>query len=146
MVNLAHIQVKAITFKSPKNLTISSETMAFLNENEFVVISDDEIETLTHDSSLQRPIATVRPLQVVSEEEVAVRVERPPTPYPLIPDIPVIPDEIEFEDIRRDAELSLSGASSVRHESDVEEDFRPDYHAADEGHGINEALDDFRHQ
>ncbi|KAF5889063.1 Translocation protein SEC62, partial [Clarias magur] len=115
MVNLAYIQVKAITFKSPKNLTISSETMAFLNE-------------------------------VVSEEEVAVRVERPPTPYPLIPDIPVIPDEIEFEDIRRDAELSVSGASSVRHESDVEEDFHLDYHAADEGHGINEALDDFRYQ
>ncbi|KAF5894275.1 Uncharacterized protein DAT39_016037 [Clarias magur] len=43
---------------SPKNLTISSETMAFLNDNEIIVISDVEIETLTPDSSLQRPIAT----------------------------------------------------------------------------------------
>ncbi|KAF5902176.1 Retina-specific copper amine oxidase, partial [Clarias magur] len=56
--------------------------MAFLNENEIVVISDVEIETLTHDSSLQRPIATVRPLPV-PEEEVDVRVRRNPTPFPV---------------------------------------------------------------
>ncbi|KAF5891870.1 Thymidylate synthase, partial [Clarias magur] len=81
--------------------------MAFLNDNEITVISDVEIETLTPDSSLQRPIATVRPLQAVPEEEVAVQVRRNPTPYPVFPINPVIPDDIEFEDILRDEEISV---------------------------------------
>ncbi|KAF5888127.1 putative bifunctional dihydrofolate reductase-thymidylate synthase [Clarias magur] len=84
--------------------------------------------------------------QAVPEEEVAVQVRRNPTPYPVFQINPVIPDEIEFEDILRDEEISVSGASNGRHFSELEEDFHPDNYAADEGHGINEALDDFRHQ